>query len=66
MMAVPPADAPRDALVSGKFAGPGNLRIDRPGAVMGDTGPLQFVLYFAHPIALTAAPYQSFRKAGIG
>jgi hypothetical protein len=39
-MAVPPADAPRDALVSGKFAGPGNLRIDRPGAVMGDTGPL--------------------------
>jgi hypothetical protein len=27
-MAVPPADAPRDALVSGKFAGPGNLRID--------------------------------------
>jgi hypothetical protein len=39
-MAVPPADAPRDALVSGKFAGPGNLRIDRPGAIMGDTGPL--------------------------
>ena len=39
-MAVPPADAPRDALVSGKFAGPGNLRIDRPGAVMGDTGPM--------------------------
>jgi hypothetical protein len=39
-MALPPADAPRDALVSGKFAGPGNLRIDRPGAVMGDTGPL--------------------------
>lgn len=39
-MTLPPADAPRDALVSGKFAGPGNLRIDRPGAVMGDTGPM--------------------------
>ncbi|MBP0465335.1 esterase-like activity of phytase family protein [Roseomonas sp. PWR1] len=39
-MAVPPADAPRDALLSGKFAGPGNLRIDRPGAVMGDTGAM--------------------------
>ena len=39
-MAVPPADAPRDALVSGKFAGPGNLRIDRPGSVPGDTGPM--------------------------
>ncbi len=38
-MALPPADAPRDALLSGKFAGPGNTRIDRPGAVMGDTGP---------------------------
>ncbi len=37
-MALPPADAPRDALLSGKFAGPGNLRIDRPGTVMGDTG----------------------------
>ena len=39
-MTLPPVDAPRDALVSGKFAGPGNLRIDAPGAVMGDTGPL--------------------------
>jgi hypothetical protein len=36
----PPADAPRDAWVSGKFAGPGNLRNDRPGSIMGDTGPL--------------------------
>lgn len=39
-MALPPADAPRDALVSGKFAAPGNLRMDRPGSVMGDTGPM--------------------------
>lgn len=39
-MVLPPADAPRDALLSGKFAGPGNLRIDRPGAVMGDTGAM--------------------------
>jgi hypothetical protein len=38
-MALPPADAPRDAMVSGKFAGPGNLRIDRPGSVPGTTGP---------------------------
>jgi hypothetical protein len=39
-MVPPPADAPRDALLSGKFAGPGNLRNDNPGAVMGDTGAL--------------------------
>ncbi|SDB70798.1 esterase-like activity of phytase family protein [Belnapia rosea] len=38
-MAVPPADAPRDAMVSGKFTGPGNLRLDRPGAIPGTTGP---------------------------
>jgi len=35
---VPPADAPADAWVSGKFAGPGNLRIERPMTVMGTTG----------------------------
>ena len=39
-MVLPPADAPRDALVSGKFAGPGNTRVDTPGAVMGDTGAM--------------------------
>ena len=39
-MALPPADAPRDALVSGKFAGPGNLRVDAPGSIMGDTGAM--------------------------
>ena len=39
-LTLPPTDAPRDALVSGKFAGPGNLRIDRPGSIMGDTGAL--------------------------
>ena len=39
-MALPPADAPRDALVSGKFAGPGNLRVDSPGAIPGDTGAM--------------------------
>ncbi|MBL6457715.1 esterase-like activity of phytase family protein [Belnapia sp. T6] len=38
-MAVPPADAPRDAMVSGKFTGPGNTRTDRPGAIPGTTGP---------------------------
>jgi hypothetical protein len=36
----PPADAPADAWVSGKFAGPGNLRNDRPMSVMGTTGAL--------------------------
>lgn len=34
----PPADAPRDAAVSGKFTGP--VRNDVPGSVAGDTGPL--------------------------
>jgi hypothetical protein len=36
----PPADAPSDAWVSGKFAGPGNLRVERPMSVMGNTGPM--------------------------
>lgn len=36
----PPSDAPADAWVSGKFAGPGNLRVDRPMSVMGTTGGL--------------------------
>jgi hypothetical protein len=35
----PPGDAPRDALLSGKFTGPGNLREDRPGTIMGRTSP---------------------------
>ena len=39
-MVLPPADAPRDALVSGKFAGLGNIRVDAPGSVMGDTGAM--------------------------
>lgn len=36
-MALPPADAPRDALVSGKFTGAG--REERPGSIPGTTGP---------------------------
>jgi hypothetical protein len=34
----PPADAPRDLWISGKFTGP--ARNDSPMTVMGDTGPL--------------------------
>ncbi len=33
----PPADAPRDAWISGKFTGP--ARADRPMSLPGDTGP---------------------------
>ncbi|MDJ0387795.1 esterase-like activity of phytase family protein [Roseomonas sp. E05] len=36
-MALPPADAPRDALVAGKFTGA--AREDRPGSLPGSTGP---------------------------
>ncbi|MFO1107093.1 MAG: esterase-like activity of phytase family protein [Amaricoccus sp.] len=39
-LALPPADAPRDALVSGKFAA-GPTRVDAPMSVIGDTGPAQ-------------------------
>lgn len=35
-MIAPPADAPKDAGISGKFTGP--ARNDVPGSVMGDTG----------------------------
>ncbi len=37
-LTLPPADAPRDAQMSGRFAGPGNLRIDRPFSIPGMTG----------------------------
>ena len=37
-MTAPPADAPRDAWISGKFTGP--ARNDAPMTVMGDTGAL--------------------------
>jgi hypothetical protein len=36
-MELPPADAPRDAMVSGKFTG--DARNDRPGSVAATTGP---------------------------
>jgi len=36
-LTLPPADAPRDALVSGKFTGA--ARQDRPGSLPGSTGP---------------------------
>jgi hypothetical protein len=35
----PPADAPADARVAGKFAGPGNRRVDTAGSLPGTTGP---------------------------
>ncbi len=35
---LPPADAPAEAIMSGRFAGPRNLRNDRPMSVMGTTG----------------------------
>ena len=38
-MAMPPADAPRDTLLAGKFTGPGNTRTDQPGSIPGTTGP---------------------------
>lgn len=39
-LVTPPADAPQGAWVSGRFAGPGNLRVDAPMSVPGDTGAL--------------------------
>ena len=38
-MALPPADAPRDALVSGKFAGASTERNEAPGSFAATTGP---------------------------
>ncbi|MDN3565424.1 esterase-like activity of phytase family protein [Paeniroseomonas aquatica] len=38
-MTLPPGDAPRDALIAGKFTSPGNLRTDRTGSIPGTTGP---------------------------
>ena len=39
-MIAPPADAPREVWVSGKFTGPGNLRNEQPMSVMGNTGAM--------------------------
>ena len=36
----PPAAAPPDLALSGRFAGPGNLRVDAPESVPGTTGPV--------------------------
>ncbi|MBP0444138.1 esterase-like activity of phytase family protein [Roseomonas sp. SSH11] len=38
-MVQPPADAPADARVSGKYAGPTPRRVDAPGSIPGTTGP---------------------------
>lgn len=35
----PPADAPPGLGLSGRFAGPGNLRVEQPGSIPGTTGP---------------------------
>ncbi|NKE48713.1 esterase-like activity of phytase family protein [Roseomonas frigidaquae] len=37
-MVLPPADAPRQLLVSGRFVGPGNQRVDAIGSLPGMTG----------------------------
>lgn len=44
---VPPADAPRDAWLSGKFTG--KVRNDQPMSVMGDVGPA----YGSHPTGIS-------------
>ncbi|MDO9708374.1 esterase-like activity of phytase family protein [Paracraurococcus lichenis] len=36
----PPADAPPGLAVSGRFTGPGNLRVEQVGAIPGDTGAM--------------------------
>jgi len=34
----PPADAPPGFARSGRFTGPGNIRVEQPGSIAGDTG----------------------------
>ena len=46
-LVAPPADAPRDAWMSGKFTGP--ARNDRPMTVMGDVG----AAYGSHPTGIS-------------
>lgn len=59
-MAVPPADAPRDAFVSGKFAGPGNLRVDQPGSIPGTTGQGAATRPTGIPFPFVGQPVQGF------
>lgn len=52
----PPADAPRDAWISGKFTGP--VRNDTPMSVMGDTGTLHGQRATGIPLPFIGQPFQ--------
>lgn len=49
----PPEGAPPGFALSGRFAGPGNLRVEQPGSIPGDTG----VLHGRRPTGL-ALPFK--------
>ena len=65
----PPADAPRDVQVSGKFTGIGNQREDRPGTIMGRTAPAPGGRETGLSLPFKGQPVQGFssmKKAGDG
>lgn len=55
----PPADAPQDARVSGKFAA-GASRVDEPGSVPGDTGALHGRRQTGISLPFEGQPLQGF------
>lgn len=63
----PPADAPRDVQISGKFTGIGNRREDRPGTIKGRTAPAPEGRETGLSLPFRGQPLQGFssmKKAG--
>jgi hypothetical protein len=56
----PPADAPASLWVSGKFAGPGNLRTTQPMSIPGDTGPMHGSRRTGISLPFIGQPLQGF------
>ncbi len=57
-MVAPPADAPRDAWISGKFTGP--IRNGKPMSVMGDTGASHGKRTTGIALPFIGQPFQGF------
>jgi hypothetical protein len=56
----PPADAPPGFAISGRFTGPGNIRVEALGTIPADTGPLHGRRQTGVSLPLQGQPVQGF------
>ncbi len=56
----PPADAPPGFALSGRFTGPGNLRVETPGRIPADTGAMHGSRPTGAGLPLQGQPVQGF------